>query len=179
MPVFAAATYADTRPQRAGLSVSRHPDLAKSVDIGGLPSDAPPAVLLASARDLGLLDVIVLIDAALHLGSCTREEITSAAAQRRRGAPRLRAALGLADGRSESAWETMLRVLHVTCGIDVEPQVSLHDEAGGFLGCADLWLRGTNALHKYDGQHHLTRQQQRVDLRRARRLGNGDWQRRG
>jgi hypothetical protein len=40
-------------------------------------------------------------------------------------------------------------------------------------------VRGTNALHEYDGEHHLNRQQQRLDLRRARRLGNDEWLRRG
>jgi len=136
-------------------------------------------VLLACARDLGLLDVVVLLDSALHLDHCTRGDVVKAAARRRRGAPRLRAALDLADRRAESAWETLLRILHVTCEIDVEPQHTLCDEEGMFLGRADLWVRGTNALHEYDGQHHLTPRQQRLDLRRARRLGNEDWLRRG
>ncbi len=147
--------------------------------MGGLRVDPPAAALLACARDVGLLDLVVLLDSALHQGHCTREELADVAANRRRGAPRLRAALAMADARSESAWETMLRILHVVCEIEVVPQLSLYDDRGGLLGRADLWIRGTNAVHEYDGQHHLTRQHQRVDLRRARRLGNEDWVRRG
>jgi hypothetical protein len=38
--------------------------------------------LLAAARDLGLLDIVILGDAALHLRDCTIEELQAAAAQR-------------------------------------------------------------------------------------------------
>jgi hypothetical protein len=170
---------ADSRPQRRGLVVHRHRSIAGPVLVEGLRLDRPTEILLACARDLALLDLVVVLDAALHVGACTRGEVSAAGSQRRRGAPRLRAALALADTRSESSWETLLRLLHVSCEIDVVPQTSLYDDRGGFLGRADLWLRGTNALHEYDGAHHLDRQQQRLDLRRARRLGNEEWVRRG
>lgn len=179
LPVFAAMSKSEARRQRKGLVVCRHAELAGPVIHDGLRVDPPAEVLLACARDLGLLDLIVLTDSALHDRHCNREELSGAAGRRRRGAPLLRRALQLADARSESAWETLLRVLHVTCDVEVEPQITLHDQHGLFLGRADLWVRGTNALHEYDGQHHLTRRQQRVDLRRARRLGNEEWLRRG
>ncbi len=179
LPVFAATTYGDQRPQRAGLWVTRHRELAHPVEVDGMPSDPPADVLLACARNLGVLDLVVLTDSALHRADVTRLELEKAAAQRRRGAPKLRRALELADARSESAWETLLRVLHGSCSIEVEPQVALYDDDGQFLGRADLWLRGTNALHEYDGHHHLSRGKQRIDLRRARRLNNDDWLRRG
>ena len=179
LPVFAASTAASPRPRRPGLQVSRHPDLPAALDLNGLRVDPPAYTLLSCARDLGLLDVIVLVDSALHREDCTAREIATVAAHRRRGAPRLRTALALADSRSESAWETLLRVLHVTCEIDVVPQYVLQDQQGAFLGRADLWIWGTNALHEYDGEHHLSRHQQRRDLRRARRLTNDEWVRRG
>lgn len=91
----------------------------------------------------------------------------------------LRQALDLADGRSESPWETLLRMLHRWCGIEVEPQYCLLDDDGTLAARADLWLCGTNALHEYDGSHHLTRPRQRKDLARARRIGNRTWIRRG
>lgn len=34
-------------------------------------------------------------------------------------------------------------------------------------------------LHEYDGEEHRKKKGQQKDLRRGRRLGNGDWQRRG
>ena len=179
LPVFVAMAESETRPQRAGLRITRHPDVPESVEVAGLRLDTPAEVLRACARDLGLLDLVVLVDAALHLGSCSWDDIAAAAALRRRGSPKLRKALALADPRSESAWETLLRVFHVSCDVPVEPQYRLEDDDGSFIARADLWVCGTNALHEYDGSHHLERQQQRKDLARARQIGNHTWIRRG
>ena len=179
LPVFAGMSTSDARRHRKGLVLCRHAELAEPIHHEGLWIDPPAEVLLACGRDLSVLDLVVLIDSALAAGHCTRQQLASVAARRRRGAPRLRRALALADSRSESAWETLLRVMHVTCEIPVEPQFTLRDEHGHFLARADLWVRDTNALHEYDGHHHLSRRQQRLDLRRARRLGNDEWLRRG
>ena len=108
-----------------------------------------------------------------------REAIVAAASTRRRGAPRLRRAIALADARSESPWETLLRLLHVLCGVQVEPQRVVFDVHGGFVARGDLWVRGTNAIHEYDGAHHLTPAGQRGDLQRARSISNAAWVRRG
>jgi hypothetical protein len=179
LPVFSAQSRSDPRPQRPGLRVGRRGDAGPHRDLRGLRVDPPAEVLLSCARDLTLVDVVVLVDAALHLQAVTRAALEATAAGRRRGAPMLRRALTLADGRSESAWETLLRLLHVVCDVQVEPQLTLYDETGTFLARADLWVRGTNALHEYDGEDHLSRARQRKDLRRARTLGNQAWLRRG
>jgi hypothetical protein len=136
-------------------------------------------VLLTCARDLTTLDLVVLADNALHLGHVSMAELAEAAARRRRGAPALRRALALVDGRAESPYESLLRVLHTSCGVDVVPQYELRDDRGGFVARADLWLVGTTALHEYDGGDHLEVRQQRKDLARARRIGNQTWVRRG
>jgi hypothetical protein len=179
IPVLAAMDRSESRPQRPGIRVFRRRNISDAATRDGLRVDDPAEVLLACARHLGLLDLVVLTDAALHAGSCTRADLEELASQRRRGAPRLRAALGLADGRADSVWETLLRVLHVSCEVDVVPQHELRDEAGELVALADLWVRGTEALHEYDGEVHLSRQQQRKDLARARRIGNRTWVRRG
>jgi hypothetical protein len=179
LPVFTAQSHAESRPQRAGLLVFRHADLVASGTVDGLRVDPPEEVLLSCARHLALLDLVVLVDAALHLGATTPERLQAAALQRRRGAPMLRRALSMADGRSESAWETLLRMLHVACGVEVEPQHRLRDESGTEVARADLWLVGTNALHEYDGGEHLKVRRQRSDLARGRRIGNVHWVRRG
>ncbi len=85
----------------------------------------------------------------------------------------------LADGRSESAWETLLRLLHVVCGIAVEAQVELLDEYGSFFARADLRVSGTSLLQEYDGAQHRDAAEQRKDLRRARRIADIDMVRRG
>ena len=60
----------------------------------------------------------------------------------------------------------------------VESQHEVFHE-GRFVARRDLWLVGTRTLHEYDGAHHLTRGQQRRDLRRVRGLGDSGWHRRG
>ena len=73
----------------------------------------------------------------------------------------------------------MLRLLHVSCDIEVEPQKVIVGDEGEHLGRADLWLVDTNTIHEYDGADHLEHRRQRKDLARARRLGDGAVVRRG
>ncbi len=179
LPVWAAMCRDEPRPQRRGMIALRRkaPDAATLVN--GLKLDPPAEVLLSAARDLGTLDLVVLADAALASGHCSMSDLQAAASGRRWGAPALRKASALADPRSESPYETLLRVLHVVCDVDVVPQRELRDGEGQFVARGDLWLRGTTTIHEYDGGDHLTVQQQRKDLARERRIGNETWLRRG
>jgi hypothetical protein len=135
--------------------------------VHGVRVSPPAETLLACARDLGLLDVVVLGDAAAHAGHVSRVELLAAARQRRRGAPLLRRAIPLMDGRAESIYEGLLRLLHEVCRVPVEPQY------------ADLRIIGTNRLPEYDGEDHLHRLRQRRDLRRAGRIADAGFERRG
>ena len=179
LPVFVAMDQAGTRPVRPGLRISRHADPPDPERVDGLHLDPAPEVLLACARDLSELDLVVLMDAALHLGDVTSEDVDRVAGQRRRGAPALRRTARLADRRSESPWETLLRRLHQVVDVDVEPQHDVHDAHGTFVARGDLWVVGTRMLHEYDGDTHLEKPRQRQDLQRHRRLGNTAWERRG
>jgi hypothetical protein len=179
LPVHARIRRSDPRPRRDGLVILRTEELSEPRHVHGLPVDPAPEVLLACAWQCALLDTVVLVDAALHVRACTLAELWECACSRRRGAPRLRRALLYADARAESAWETLLRVLHVVCDVPVEPQFQLLDAMGLAVARADLRVSGTNALHEYDGEHHLTRPQQRRDLARARRIVDQGWVRRG
>lgn len=179
VPVFADAVQGGSWPRRSGLKVTRHPTPIASVRRDGIRLATPTESVLACARDLGLLDLVVVLDAALHLGACTLSELHEAAARRRRGAPLLRRALLLADGRSESAYESLLRVLHVVCGVPVKPQHEVRDGGGVLVARGDLWIVGTTTLHEYDGGNHLARARQRRDLRRERAIGHATWTRRG
>jgi protein subunit release factor B len=73
------------------------------------------------------------------------------------------------------AWESVVRVLHLAAGIDVEPQKKTYDS----FARADLWLVGTRRIHEYDGNLHRERQVHRNDLARDWRLIEIDWQRMG
>jgi len=143
--------------------------------IDGLPLADPAEVLLAAACHLGLLDLVVLGDGALHLGDVTVEELAMAASRRRRGAPALRAALPWMDGRSESPGETLLRLLHSTCRVQVEVQAPIRDEYDQLIARADLRIVGTGRLAEYDGAHHRDAGQYERDRERDRRLQALGW----
>jgi hypothetical protein len=178
LPVFAAVP-GTSRPQRPGLAMSRHRFLPTPDVVDDLRVTPGAETLLACAQHLGLIDLTVLLDSALRSGDCDRDAVLELAGSGRKGTLGLKSALDWSDPRSESPWETLLRILHRVCGIEVEPQYVVTNADGGFLGRGDLWLVGTRMLHEYYGGDHLARRRQRSDLRRIRRLGNGDWQRRG
>jgi hypothetical protein len=178
-PVFAAVPIGGPYPTRKGLFVSRHPEAIPTVTVGGLRSTSSAETLLAAARDLGLLDLVIMGDSALRLEHCSMNELKATAGKQRRGAPRLRSVLPLLDERSESPWESVMRVLHVAAEIEVEPQRKIYDSFGRFVARADLWLLGTRRIHEYDGDGHRDRQAHRNDLARDRRLVEIDYQRMG
>lgn len=178
LPLFVASGRAD-RSDRRGLHVCRHDELPRWVLVEGVRVTSPGEALLACARDLGLLDVVVLGDAALRAGHVTTKELRRVAGQRRRGAPLLRIAITMMDPKSESIYESLLRVLHVVCGIQVQSQYAVVDSAGQVSARADLHIVGTNRLSEYDGADHLGRRQQRRDLRRVARISDAGYDRRG
>ncbi|MDN5853563.1 MAG: hypothetical protein L0K86_12095 [Actinomycetia bacterium] len=139
--------------------------------VAGLPIASAEWTILELAEDLSLIDLVVVIDSALQLDDCTVESLRRAIVPGRRGVKRLRRALELADGRSESPWETILRLVHVLSGIDdVEPQAKLRDQTGTVVARADLRLGATRRLSEYDGAAHRDGPQHRRDLRREKLL---------
>jgi hypothetical protein len=178
-PVFAAAAQHDTIPMRPGLLVSRHAPRLESMMVGDLRLTTPAETLLAAARDLGVLDLVIMGDCALRLGQCTLGDLERAVAHRRRGVRMLRTVLPLLDPRSESPWESVMRVLHRSADIDVEPQREIFDQWGRFVARADLSIRGTRRIHEYDGGGHREAVTHLADLERERRLVDAGWQRCG
>lgn len=178
MPTVIQVPTAATAPQRRDLRVIRAAPGVGGSSVLGLRVAPVGEVLLALCRDLGPLDSLVVIDSVLHLGLATKDDLERVARPRRRGAPLLRALLPLADGRSESPWETILREFHRCVRAPVTPQYEVRG-TGGFVARADLRLDGTCVVHEYDGHHHLEVERQRADLRRARRLVAAGWVRRG
>jgi hypothetical protein len=178
-PVFAALCEGDPCPHRAGLFVSRHPYRVPCELVSGIRLTTPAETLLAAARDLGVLDLVLMGDSALRLGHCTIADFVETAAQRRRGAPMLRRVIGLLDKRSESPWESVMRVLHQAAEIPVEPHHEVFDQWGQFVARGDLWIVGTNRLHEFDGGKHREPDIQSRDLTRDRLLIEANWQRFG
>ncbi len=178
VPVFAATCSDRTRTRRPELVVSRLRREPRPSIVRGLPVDAAEEVLLRAARDLGLLDLVVLMSSALRLGQVTAAGIDAVAASGRHGSRPLRLAASMAEPRCESAWEVILMLFHVLVGVEVEPQVPVHHD-GRFLGRADLLIRGTTFVQEFDGAHHREREQQTADRRRDRGFAGTPYERRG
>jgi hypothetical protein len=179
IPVFMAMGLHDPRPMRRGVLTSRHTREIAFDELDGLRCASVPETLLACSRWLCVIDVVVLIDCVLHLGLATQQEIEEVIRPRRPGARRLRDALAFADGRSESAYETLLRLLHVWCDVDVEPQFEVVDADGVLVARADLWVVGTDSVHEFDGDEHEKAPRRVEDRRRDRRLDRAGLVRRG
>ena len=179
MPVFAAVQGDHPRPQRAGLVYSRLVRPAVTAEVHGVPVDSPEEVLLRAARDLGLLDLLVLMDSARRVGDINPARMDVTLASSRPGVRMLRMAWSLSDHRAQSAGETLLRAVHVTMDVPVQPQAVLYDEQGHVVGHADLLVVGTRDLHEYDGEAHRNKVQHKVDLRRERGLTGTSYRRRG
>jgi very-short-patch-repair endonuclease len=180
LPVMATIAPGEQRPERNGLYVARSRvgvDLARVRD--GVHVVAPSLVAGQLAEDLQLVDLVVAIDGLLHRGLCTSDEIEHGIWSRQRGLPMLRRALPLVDGRSESPWETVLRLMHVLCGIAVEPQVQVRDATGEVVARADLRVVGTRRLPEYDGASHRDKRRHERDLERDKVLARLAYERYG
>ena len=178
-PVFVAMPNDDPRSRRPGLFVCRHTQPFAVNLIDGLPVTTPAETLLAAARDLGVLDLVIMADSALRLKHCTLTDLIITARQRRRGAPLLRSVIPLLDPRSESPWESVMRVLHQAAEIPVTPQYEVFDDFGRFVARVDLRIDGTRRGQEYDGADHRERDVHEEDLARDRRLLGAGWHRHG
>jgi hypothetical protein len=178
-PVFVAAHVNDSEPQRPGLLVSRHNRRLPSELLGGIRVTSAAETLLACARDLSVLDLVIMGDSALRLEQCTVADLEATARERRRGVRRLRQVIPLLDARSESPWESVMRVLHLAADIPVEPQYKVYDPFGRFVARGDLWIVGTRCLHEYDGADHRLKKTHHHDLVREADLVEVGWQRKG
>lgn len=178
-PIFAAMLDADPRPRRPGLLVCRHTQPFPMNLVNGLRVTTAAETILAAARDLGVLHLVILGDSALRLRHCTLTDLQITARQRRRGAPLLRRVIPLLDARSESAWESIMRVLHQAAEIPVTPQEDIFNERGRFMARADLRINGTRRIHEYDGEMHRDADVHEHDLERDRALLGDGWERHG
>lgn len=128
-----------------------HPAVRRPTTRSGAPNLAQAVV--QTALDHGHVAAVVAADHALHHGLVTRAEI-DAVAHLVEGWPesgRVRTAIALMDGRSESVGETLTRLFVVALGWRVTPQVPLRDATGVF-GYGDLGVDGTNLVLEFDGR---------------------------
>jgi hypothetical protein len=175
--VWLATTTSNVHVQRQGVYVRRS-KYAVYDDLDGVPVVSAAQTLVELARDLTLVDLVPMVDCALRGGADT-DDILSAARPRVPGARRLRRAVDLADERSESWWESVLRLLHVLTGLGpVECQVPLWDD-GVFIARADLHLVGTVRFPECDGGKHREKDRHDQDLRREKGISRRRFERYG
>lgn len=180
LPVIACTDRDAAHHDRRGVYVRRCAIPAgHREELDGIPVASAEWTIVELAEQLNLIDLVVIIDSALHFGHTTLDRILETMRPGRRGVRVLRRALALADDRSESQWETILRLLHQLCGIAVEPQVLIANAAGVVVARADLRIRGTDRLPEYDGADHRARDQHRRDLRREKALARMSCERYG
>jgi len=125
-------------------------------ELDGVAMTSPARTILDLAAQLPLIDLVVAMDAALHKRTFTCEQLVARAQGRGlRGISRFRRALELSDGRSESAPETMTRLVIVLSGLPAPtPQFKVYDKFGTFVARTDLRAHGVRAAFEYDGGGH-------------------------
>ncbi len=144
---------------------------ADRVHAGDLEVTAAMRTLLDCARTLPLLDSVVLVDSALRSRAVASAELTATASGLMgRGAARPRQAAQLADGRSESALETITRMLFRHHGLTPQLQVPIYDLAG-FIGRVDFLFEAAALVVEADGYaSHASAEAFQSDRRRQNAL---------
>lgn len=166
------------RASKARKIVGHQLDLAESETfrVGGMTATSPERTWCDLALSLSVRELVAAGDFLLarRRPLTTRERLAGAVARRngRRGAPRLHAALPLLSDRSESAPESILRVMFIDAGLPrLDVNVDLRDPAGRFLARPDLRFPDYRLIIEYEGDGHRTdRAQWRKDITRTSRL---------
>lgn len=143
--------------ERAGVRCHRRGlDPTDVRDLDGIALTSPVRTILDLAGQLPLIDLVVVMDAALHMRTCELDELVARAQDRgMRGITRYRRALDLCNGLSESAPETMMRLVIVLSGLPAPtPQFKVYNEHGIFVARTDLRAHGVRAAFEYDGGGH-------------------------
>ncbi len=125
-------------------------------EIAGLRVTTGLRTLQDLAVQWSLIDLVVMADSVLRLGDCESAQwALDNCVPGRRGVCTLRRALSLADPRSESAMETVLRTVIVIPGMPVPtPQAILRDEGGEWLARVDLLGADGKSVLEFDGANH-------------------------
>ena len=157
---------------RAGIAVRRS-KLGKGdvVQVRGMPATWIVRTLGEVCARLGLVEAVVVADAALHGGQVKLQQLASWADSNpgRRGMRNLRRVLTLVEPATESPMESRLRVVLVLGGLPrPKAQVSIHDRWGRFVGRPDLYYEHHRLGIEYDGGVH--RDSLAEDKRRQNRL---------
>ena len=140
----------------------------------GLRVTSPARTLADLAALISQQELVVVGDDMLRRGLTTPAELIAMLEVAHFGSGGLvaaRWAVPRMDGKSGSAQESRARLRFEEEGLPrPECNVAIHDDAGGFVACSDLVLKEAKIAVEYDGETHLTVEQQRSDAIRDRLL---------
>lgn len=176
--VHLTATTGSAARNRADRVVHRVPYVADDVtEHSGFPVTTPARTWRDLAAVLTEPALLAVTDQLLDR-RCSREELAAQLVRRPRGrgCARARQVLPLADPRAESPMESVLRWLVHAAGLP-KPRLQhvVRDDAGTFLGRADLAWPDRKVLVEFDGDLHRQRDVFVDDLRRQNRLVAAGW----
>lgn len=150
---------------------------ADIIEVGGLRVTTP----LRTAWDLGRVrwtdEAISGLDMMFRLGAFGREEFIDGIERfrRMRWVSTLRAIGPLADGRSESPGESVLRLRCLEAHVEMTPQYELYD-GGRFIGRLDLANEELRLAVEYDGDEwHTSPEQIEHDRVRRAAVAEAGW----
>jgi hypothetical protein len=121
---------------------------------GSFRMTVPARTLVDCAREWSLEDAVIAMDAALHAGATTQEELREAVLHQTHwyGIGRAARAAGLADRRAESPLETLGRLRILGSGLPApELQMDLYGPRG-FVGRVDAWYEDAGVAVEFDGR---------------------------
>lgn len=169
-----------------GSAVSRHGEVVLHRRVGRLHAHAvqgivvlgPDRTVVDSARLLNPVQLVQAMEALIHAGWTTREQLAAYLAScHLDGVVRARRVFALVRDGAESVMETLLRLMIVFARLP-EPacNVDIRDDDGRFLARGDLVLARWKVLVEYDGwQHERDAAQRAHDLSRRERLEAAGW----
>lgn len=118
-----------------------------------------------------------IVDGLLHAGILTAAELDARLLVSRGvwGVRRVRALVQVADGRSESPPESLMRLAILQAGLPVPvPQLAIRLDNGSVVRVDFAWPEYRVAL-EYDGAHHADQMQMQRDRRRLNELTRLGW----
>ena len=122
--------------------------------IDDLAVTAPTRTVLDCALSLPLFEAVSIVDSALNGELATIGQLWRDLTRlgHRHGLGRARRALALSDAKCESPGETRVRILLGRAGFELESQVVIRDEFGGFVARVDFRLVGSSVVIEFDGR---------------------------
>jgi hypothetical protein len=163
--------------RRSGVVTHPLPPAEPCVLVAGARSVSLALALVRTTAASGLKAGVVALDAALHRGAVSVEQLDAAMVRDQldgRAARRVRTALGLVDAGCESPGESLTRLVMTSLGLRLRSQVEIRD-GHGFVGRVDFlvdeWVVVEfDGIQKYagsDGRAALAREKLREDRLRG------------